>query len=109
MSLETNITKFTCPQCGGRSLVRVTVGATVLESVASVGPGPEPGDGAWATVYGPTVEGGRFAGFACASCRRPAAADAEGLLAFAGEWKDEDESVWTKVFRGLAEGEKEGE
>ena len=88
MSLETNITKFKCPRCGGRSLVRVTVGATVLADVASVGPGPEPGDGAWATTRGSAVEGGRFAGFACASCRHPAVADAEGLLAFAGEWQD---------------------
>jgi hypothetical protein len=85
VSLETNITKFVCPQCGCRSLVRVIVGATVLADVASVGLGP---DGPRATVYGTTVEGGRFAGFACASCRRPVAADADGLLAFAGEWQD---------------------
>ena len=92
MSHETNITKFKCPQCGGRSLVRVTVGATVLARVVSVGPGPELGDGPWATVQGDTVEGGRFAGFACASCRHPAASDAEGLLAFAGEWQDAEGS-----------------
>jgi len=88
MSHETNITKFKCPQCGCRSLVSVIVGATVLADVASVGPGPEPSDGPWATVRGTTVEGGRHAGFACASCRHPAAADAEGLLAFVGEWQD---------------------
>lgn len=88
MSHETNITKFKCPRCGCRSLVGVTFGATALSPVVSVGPGPEPGDGAWATTQGPNVEGGRFAGFACASCLHPAAADADGLLAFAGEWQE---------------------
>ena len=93
--METNITRFRCPQCGGRSLVQVTVGATVLEGVASAVPGSVPGTATKrvsVTTRGQTVvrEDGRCAGYACASCRWMAATDVEGLLAFVGEWRDED-------------------